>query len=175
MLLKINDKEGRLSTVLKKDVKNAVRSHFLLKTKKIAMVRSHFLGSKPFLGGSSVPLCYWKQISRLLSKGRACGSKPFLRFKAISGESDVGIGIWGGRLVRNDSDDVIPSLRSELALSPFASLRACPEPAEGVNSAKGAGSERSEGSRVSPRPAKKIGLSSTREAESIAVEAQFLK
>jgi len=42
----------------KKDVKNEVQSQFLLKTNKIALVQSHFLGSKPFLGGSSAALSY---------------------------------------------------------------------------------------------------------------------
>jgi hypothetical protein len=49
---------GGESYAEKKDVKNEVQSQFLLKTKKIALVQSHFLGSKPFLVGSSAQLCY---------------------------------------------------------------------------------------------------------------------
>jgi len=54
----IPDWGGAARAALKKDVKNEVQSHFLLKTNKIALVQSQFLGSKPFLGGSSAPLCY---------------------------------------------------------------------------------------------------------------------
>jgi len=83
-----------------------------------------------------------------LSKGRVCGSKPFLRFKAICGKRDVrnwDLGWQAGEKRLRRSHPFSRPAGSELAL----------------RAANGAGSGHSEGSRVSPCAAKKIGFSST--------------
>jgi len=97
------------ATLKKKMLKMRFKATMLLKTKEMPLEQSHFGGSKTFLVGSSAKLCHWKQTCSLQFDSRACGSKPFLRFKAISGKRNVRFGLGAGRLMRKDSDDLIPS------------------------------------------------------------------